>query len=165
MYVNILFNHKSCPTVEIPWTAAHPVSLFFTVFWSLFKLMSIESLMSFNHLILCHSLLLLPSIFPSIRVFSNESAFLIGWPKYWSFSFSTSPSNEYAGLISLKIDWFDLLAVSLLSSVFFSTSLRVSIFWCSAIFILQLSHLYMTAGKTIALTLRDLCRQSNISVS
>ena len=97
--------------VATPWTAACQTSLSFTISWSLFKLMSIESLMSFNHLILCHSLLLLPSIFPSIRVFSNESAFLIGWPKYWSFSFSTSPSNEYLGLISFRIDWFDLLAV------------------------------------------------------
>ena len=95
----------------IPWTEAHQASLSFTISWSLFKFMCIELLMSFNHLILCHSLLLLPSIFPSIRVFSNELAFLYGWPKYWSFSFSTSPSNEHSALISFRIDWFDFLAV------------------------------------------------------
>ena len=95
----------------IPWTAAHQVSLPFIISQSLLKLMSTESKMPSNHLILCHPLLLLPSIFPSIRVFSNESALCIRWPKYWSFSFSISPSNEYSGLISFRIDWFDLLAV------------------------------------------------------
>ena len=94
-----------------PWTAARQASLSFTIFWSLFKLMCIESVMPSNHLILCHPLLLPPSIFPSIRVFSNESVFHIRWPKYWSFSFSISPSNEYSGLISFRMDWFDLLAV------------------------------------------------------
>ena len=94
-----------------PWTAAHQASLSITNSWSLIKLMSIESMMPSNHFILCGPLLLLPSVFPSIRVFSNESAFLIKWQKYWSFSFSISPSNEYAGLISFRIDWFDLLAV------------------------------------------------------
>ena len=92
------------------WTAARQASLSFTISWSLFKLMSVESVMSSNHLILCRPLLLLPSIFPSIRVFSNESALCIKWPKYWSFSFSISPSNEYSGLISFRIDWFELLA-------------------------------------------------------
>ena len=96
----------------IPWTAAHQVSLSFTIFQSLLKLMSIESVMPSNHLILCRPLLLLPSIFPSIRVFSNESAFLIMWPKYWSFSFSISPSNEYSGLISFRIDCFESLQAS-----------------------------------------------------
>ena len=94
-----------------PWTAAHQASLFLTNSWNLFKLMSIESVMPSNHLILCHPLLLLPSIFPSIRVFSNEWALLIKWPKYWSSSFSISPSSEYSGLISFRIDWLDLLAV------------------------------------------------------
>ena len=94
-----------------PWTAAHQASLFITNSWSLLKLMSIELVMPSNHLILCHPLLLLSSIFPSIRVFSSESIFCITWPKYWSFSFSISPSNEYSGLISFRIDWFDLLAV------------------------------------------------------
>ena len=97
--------------IVAPWTAVHQASLSFTISWSLLRLMTIELVMSSNHLILCHSLLLLPSIFPSIRVFSNELAFLYGWPKYWSFSFSTSPSNEYSGLISFRIDWFDFLAV------------------------------------------------------
>jgi len=94
-----------------PWTAAHQDSLSFTISWSLLQLMSTESVMPSNHLVLCHPLVLLPSIFLSIRVFSNESALRIRWPKYWSFSFSTSPSNEYSGLISFRIDWFDLLAV------------------------------------------------------
>ena len=93
-----------------PWTAARQASLSFTISWSLLKLMSIESVMPSNHLVLCHPLLLLPSVFPSIRVFSNESVLRIRWPKYWSFSFSISPSNEYSGLISFRMDWFDLLA-------------------------------------------------------
>ena len=96
---------------EAPWTAAHQASLSFTISWNLLKLMSIELVMPSNHLVICHPLLFLPSIFPSIRVFSNESALCIRWPKYWSFSFSISPSNKYSGLISFKIDWFDLLAV------------------------------------------------------
>ena len=106
-----------------------------------------------NHLILCHPLLLLPSIFPSIRVFSNESIVCIRWPKYWSFSFSISPSNEYSGLISFRIDWFDLLAVQrTLKSLLQHHSSKASILQCSAFFIVQLSHPYMTTGKTIALT-------------
>ena len=104
-----------------PWAAAHQASLSFTISWSLLKLMSIESVIPSNHLVLCHPLLLLPSIFPGIRVFSNESALRIGWPKYWSFSFSISPSNEYSELISFRTDWFDLLAVKGLSRVFSST--------------------------------------------
>ena len=115
--------------------------------------MSIESVMPTNHLILCHPLLLLPSIFPTIRVYSNESALHISWPKYWSLSFNISPSKEYPGLISFRIDWFDLLAVQgPLKSLPQHHSSKASIFQCSAFFIVQLSHPYMTTGKTIALT-------------
>ena len=120
---------------------------------SLPKLMSIESVMPSNHLILCRPLLLPPSIFPSIRVFSNESALHIKWPKYWSFSFSISPSNEYPGLLFFRIDWLDLLAVQgTLKSLLQHHSSKASILWCSAFFTVQLSHPYMTTGKTIALT-------------
>ena len=115
--------------------------------------MSIESVMSSNHLILCHSLLLLPSVFPSIRVFSNESVLSIRWPKYWSFSFSINLSNEYSGLISFKMDSLDLLAVQgTLKSLLQYHNSKASILWCSAFFIVHLSHPYMTSGKTIALT-------------
>ena len=120
---------------------------------SLLKVISIELVMPSNHLTLCRPLLLLPSIFPSIRVFSNESALRIRWPKYWNFSFSISPSNEYSGLISFRIDWFHLLVVQgILKSLLQHHSSKASILWCSAVFIDQLSHLYMTTGKTIALT-------------
>ena len=116
-----------------------------------------------NHLILCHPLLLLPSIFPSIRIFSNESALRIRWPKYWSFSFNISPSNEHPALISFRMDWLDLLAVQgTLKSLLQHHSSKASILQCSSFFIVQLSHPYMTTGKTIALT-TDLCRQSNVS--
>ena len=119
------------------------------------KPMSIESVMPPNHLILCRPLLLLPSIFPSIRVFSNESTLCMRWPKYWSFSFSISPSNEYSGPISFRMDWLDLLAVQgTLKSLLQHHTSKASILWCSAFFIVQLSHLYMTTGKTIALTRR-----------
>ena len=122
---------------------------------SLLKLMSIESVMPSNHFVLCHPLLLLPSIFPSIRVFSNESVLRITWPKYWSISFSISHSNEYSGLISFRMDWLDLLAVQgTLKSLLQHHSLKASILRCSAFFIFQLSHPYMTTGKTIALTRR-----------
>ena len=132
----------------IPWTAAYQASLSFTISRSLLKLMSIESVMPFNHLIHCHSLLLLHSIFPSIRVFCNESVLRIWWPKYWSFSFSVSLSNEYSGLISFRIDWFDLLAVQgTLKSLLQHHSSKASILWRSAFFMLQLSHPYMTTGK------------------
>ena len=115
--------------------------------------MSIESVMPFNHLILCCPLLLLPSIFPSIRVFSNESVLHIRWPKYWSFSFNICPSNEYSGLISFRVDWLDLLAVQgTLKSLLQHHSSKASILWHSALFAVQLSHPYMTTGKTIALT-------------
>ena len=136
-----------------PWTAAHQASLSITNSQSLLKLMSIESVMPSNHLILCHPLLLPPSMFPSIRVFSNESLLRIRWPKYWSFSFSISPSHEYSGLISFRIDWLDLLAVQgTLKSLLQHHSSKASVLQHSAFFIVQLSHPYMTTGKTIALT-------------
>ena len=120
---------------------------------SLLKLISIELVMSSNHLMLCRPLLFLPSIFPSIRVFSNESALHMRWPKYWSFSFNISPSNEHSGLISFRIDWLDLLAVQgTLKSLLQHHSSKASILRCSAFFIVQLSHPFMTTGKTIALT-------------
>ena len=136
-----------------PWTAAHQASLSITNSWNLLKLMSIESVMPSNQLIL-HRLLLLPtSIFPSIRVFSNESVLWIRWPKYWSFSFSISPSNEYSGPISFRMDWFGLLAVQgTLKSLLQHHSSKASILRYSTFFIVQLSHPYMTPGKTIALT-------------
>ena len=135
-----------------PWTAARQASLSFTISQNLLKLMSIESVMPSDHLILCRSLLLL-SIFPSIRVFSNESVLHIRWPKFWTFSFSISPSNEYSGLISFRMDWLDLLAVQgTLKSLLQHHSLKASVLWSSAFFRVQLSHPYMTTGKTIALT-------------
>ena len=137
---------------EIPWTAVCQASLSFTISWSLLKLMSTELVMPSNHLILCRPLLL-PSIFPSIRVFSNELALCIRWPEYWSFSFSISPSNEYSGLISCRIYWFDLLVVQgVLKSLLQHHNLKPSIIWHSAFLMVQLSYLYMTNGKTIALT-------------
>ena len=136
-----------------PWTVAHQASLSFTISWSLLKLMSIESVMPYNHLILCHPLLLLPSIFPSIRVFSNELTLHIRWPKDWSFSLSISLSNEYSGLVYFRIDCFDLLAVQgALKSLLLHHRSNASILQGSAFFMVQLSQPYMTAGKTIALT-------------
>ena len=136
-----------------PCAAAHQASLSITNSQSLPKLMSIESLMTSHHLIPCRPLFLLPSIFPSIRVFSNKSVFHFRWPKYWSFSFRISPTNEYSGLISFRIDWFDLLAVQgTLRSLLQHYSSKASILWCSTFFIVQLSHPYMTTGKTTALT-------------
>ena len=136
-----------------PWSAAHQASLSITNFRSLLKLMSVESVMPSNHLILCHPLRLLPSIFPSIRVFSNESVLLIRWPKYWRFSFSISPSNEYSGLISFRIDRLDLLAFQgTLKSLLQHHSSKVSILQCSAFFTVQFSYPYMTTRKSIALT-------------
>ena len=138
---------------ETPWTAACQASLSITNSRSLPKLMSFESVMPSNHLILCHPLLLLPSIFPSIRVFSNESVFHIRWPKHWSFSFSISPSNEYSGLISFRMDWLDLLAVQgTLKSLLQHHSSKASVLQCSTFLLVQLSHPYMTNGKNIALT-------------
>ena len=136
-----------------PWTTACQASLSIINSWSLLKLMSIELVMPSNHLILCLPLLLLPSIFPSIRVFSNASVLRIRWPKYWSFSFSISPSNGYSGLIPFRMDWLDLLAVQgTLKSLLQHHSSKASILQRSAFFIVQLSHPYMTTGKTIALT-------------
>ena len=136
-----------------PWTAARQTSLSITNSQSLFKLMSIELVMPSNHLILCHPLLPLPSIFPSISVFSNESVLRIRWPKYWSFSFSISPSNEYSGPIAFRMDWLDLLAVQgALKSLLQHHSSKASILRCSAFFIVQFSHPHMTTGKTTALT-------------
>ena len=136
-----------------PWTAARQASLSITNSQSLIKFTSIESVMPSNHLILCLPLLFLPSIFPSIRAFSIESVLHIKWPKYWSFSFSISPSNEYSGLISFRMDWLDLLAVQgTLKSLLPHHSSKASILQHSAFFIVQLSHSYMTTGKTIALT-------------
>ena len=138
----------------IPWTVVPQVSLSFTISQSLLKLMAIESVTSSSHLILCHPLLLLPPTFSSIRVFSSESTLCIKWPKYWSFSFSISSINEYSGLISFRIDWLDLPAVQgTLKSLLLQHSLKASILQCSVFFMVQLSHLYMTTGKTIALTI------------
>ena len=138
---------------ETPWAAAFQASLSITNSQSLLKLMSIESVMSSDHLILCHPLLLLPSIFPSIRDFSNESALRIRWPKYWSFSFNISSFNEFWGLISFRMDWLDLLAVQgTLKSLLQYHSSKASILWRSAFFTVQWSHPYMTTGKTTALT-------------
>ena len=134
-------------------TAAHQALLSFTISWSLFRFMPTESVMLSNHLILCHPLLLLPSIFPSIRVFSNESVLRIRCPKYQSFSSSISPSNEYSGLIFFRIDWFYLLAVQgTLKSLLQHHSSKASVLQCSVFFMAQLSHPYVTTGKTIALT-------------
>ena len=148
----ITFSHPVVSDSVTPWTAACQASLFITKPWSLLKLMSIESVMPSNHLILCHPLLL-PSIFPSIRIFSNESVLCIRWLKYWSFSFSISPSNEYSGLIFFRMDWLDLLAVQgTLKSLLQHHSSKASILWCSVFFIVQLSYPYMTTGKATTLT-------------
>ena len=158
---NVFTSIQSAKSLSCVWlfvtprTTARQASLSITNSQSLPKLTSIESVMPSSHLILCHPLLLPPSIFPSIRVFSNESAFHIRWPKYWSFSFNISPSNEYSGLISFRMDWFDLLAVQgTLKSLLQHHSSKASILPCSAFFIVQLSHPYKTTGKIIALTIR-----------
>ena len=150
----LLFNHSvvSDPLwphglqhARLPWPSPSPRAC---------SDLSIESVMPFNHFILCHPLLLLPSIFPSIKVFPNESVLHIRWPKYWSFSFSISPSNEYSGLISFRMDWFILLTVQgTVKSLLQHQSSKVSVLQCSASFMVQLSHPYMTTGKTIALTI------------
>ena len=151
---------NSLQSYELQHTRA---SLSFIISWSLLRIMSTELVMPSNHLVLCCPLLLLPSIFPSIRIFCNESALQIRWPKYWSFSFSISPSNKYSGFISFRIDWFDLLAVQgTLKSLLQHHSLKASILCHSAFLMVQLSHLYVTTGKTIPLTKRtfvdsDIC--------
>ena len=140
-----------------PWTAGFQAFPSITNFWSLLKLMFIESVTPSNHLILCHPLLPPPSVFPSIRVFSNEPVLHIRWPKYWSFSFNISPSSEYSGLISFRVDWLDLHAVQgTLKSLLQHHSSKASILWCSTFFIAQLSYLYTTTRKTIALTRQPL---------
>ena len=154
LYINNTSSVQLLSHVQLfstPWTAACQASLSITYSWNLLKLISIESVIPSNHLILCcHHLLLPPSIFPSIRVFSKESALHIRWPKYWSFSFSISPSNEYSGLISFRMDWLDLLAVQgTLEGLLQHHSSKASILWHSALFIVQLSHPYMTTGKII----------------
>ena len=147
-----------------PWTEARQASLSFTISQSLLRLMSIESGMPSNHLILYHLLLLLPSIFPSIRVFSNESVLHTRWPKYWSFSFNISPSKEHLGLISFRMDWLDLLAVQrTLRSLLQHHGSKPSIFQCSAFFLVQPSHPYMTTGKIIALTRWTFVGKKNVS--
>ena len=141
-----------CDPMDCSTPSQSPLS--FPMSWSLLKFMSIESMMPSNHLILCHPLVLLPSIFPSIRAFSNESPLDIRWSKYWSFSFSISPSNEYSGPISFRINWFDLLAVQgTLKSLLQHHSLKASILQHSALLMVQLSHPYLTTGKTIGLTI------------
>ena len=140
-----------------PWIAARQASLSITISRSSLRFTSTESVMLSSHLILCCPLLLLSSIFPSIRIFYTQSAFHIRWPKYWNFSSNISPSNEYSGLISFRMDWFDVLAVQkTLKSLLQQHNSKASILWCSASFVVQLSHLYMTTGKTIALTILTL---------
>ena len=157
IFFHLLLSVQSLSQVQLfvtPWTGAHQASLSIANSRSLLKLMSIESVMPSNHLILCRPLLLLPSIFPSIRVFYSESVLPIKCSKYWSFSFSISSSNEYSGLISLRIHWLNLLAVQgTLKSLLQHHSSKASILWRSAFCIVQLSHSYMTTGKTIALTI------------
>jgi len=146
-----------------PWTATRQASLSFTMSWNLPKLMSIELVMPSNHLILYHPLFLLPSIFPSMRVFSSESARL-RWPKCWSFSLSISPSNEYSGLISFRIDWLDLLAVQKTFKILSQHhSLKLSILQRSALFMVYLSHQYMLTEKNHSFDYTDLCWESNVS--
>ena len=145
---------------ETPRTAAHQASLSFTISQNLLKLMSSKSVMPSSNIVLCCLLLLLPSVFPSIRSFPISWLFYIRWPKYWSFSFSISPSNEYSGLLFFRIDWFDLLAVQgTLRSLVQHHSLKGSILRCSVFFMVQLSHLYISTGKTIALTRRSFVRK------
>ena len=153
----ILQSEKQNNHNHTPWITAHQASLCITNSWSSLKLMSLESVIPSSHLILYRPLLLLPPIPPSIRVFSNESTLHMRWPKFWSFSFSISPSNEHPGLISFRMDWLDLLAFQgTLKSLLQHDSSKASMLWHSAFFTVQLSHPYMTAGKTIALTRRPL---------
>ena len=146
----LLFSHSTLSDSAIPWTGAQKASLSFTISWNLLKFTFIESVMPSNHLILCRPLLFLPSIFPSIRIFSKELALHIRWPKCWSFS--TSPSNEYSGMISFRIDWFDLLSVqATLKSLLQHHNWKASVLRLSAFFMIQLSYLYTTTVKIIAL--------------
>ena len=162
-WLSVQFSRSVVSDSATPWIAARQASLSITISQSSLRLMSIESVMPSNHLILCHPLLFLPSIFPSIRVFSSESILCIMWPKYWSFSFSIRPPNDYWGLISFRMDWLDLLAVQgTLKSLLQHQSSKASILQCSAFFMVQLSYLYMTTGETIALT-RCAFWQSDVS--
>ena len=155
--------HSVVSNSATPWTAARQASLFINS-QSLLKLMSIESVMPSNHLILCRPLLFLPSIVPSIRVSSNESVLPIRWPKHWSFSFNISSSNEYSGLISFRMDWLDLLAVQgTRKSLLQHHSSKASILWCSAFFMVQLSHPYMTTKKKHSFDYTEFCWQSDVS--
>ena len=155
MSKDVVLSLGCVPLFSTPWTTALQASLSFTISWSLLRLMSIESKIPSNYLILCCPLLLLPSIFSSIRVFPNELALCIRWPKYWSFSFSIRPSNGYSWLISFRIDLFDLLMVQgTLKSLLQHHSSKASVLQCSAFFMVQLSRLYMTTGKTITLTIQ-----------
>ena len=163
-FSSVQLSLSSVQLFETPWTAARQASLSITNSQSLLKLMSIESVMPSNHLILCHPLLLPPSIFPSIRVFSNESVLRIRWPKYWNFSFSISPSSEYSGFVSFRIDWFDLLAVQgTLKGFLQHHSSEASILWHSAFFMVQLSYPHVTIEKTIALIIQTSCQQTYVS--
>ena len=149
-----LFSHRVVSDSATPWTAACQAPLSSTISQSLLKFISIESVILSNHLILCHPLLLLPSVFPSIRVFSNELVLHIGWPEYWSFNFGISPSNEYSGLISFRIEWFNLFAVQgTLKSLLQHYNAKASVLLHSVFFMVQLSHPYMTPRRTIALTI------------
>ena len=162
--ISSLLSHSCVQLFATPWTAACQASLSIKNSWSLLKLMTIESVMPSNHLILCRPLLILPSIFPSISAFSIESVLLIRWPEYCSFSFSISSSSEYSGLISFRMDWLDLLAVQgMLKSLLQHHSSKASILWDSAFFIVQLSHPYMTIGKKHSFDYMDFCQQNNVS--
>ena len=154
MYVAVVQSLSNVRLFATPWTAACHISLSFPISWSLLKIMSIGSVMPSKYIIFCHHFSLIPSIFPNIRVFSNESALLMKWPKYWSFSFSINPSKEYSGLMSFRMDWFDLLAVQgTLKSLLQHHSSKASILQRSAFFMVQFSHPYMTTEKTEALTI------------
>ena len=159
IYILLLFSRSVTSDSLWPYGLQPPqASLSFTISWSLLKLMPIESVMPSNHHVLCRPLLLLPPVIPSIRVFSNELGLCIRWPKYWSFGFSISPSNEYSRLTSFGMDWLDLLAVQgTLKSLLQHHCSKASILWCSAFFMVQFSHPYMTTGKTKALTIRFRC--------
>ena len=161
--ISSLLSHSCVQLFATPWTAACQASLSIKNSWSLLKLMTIESVMPSNHLILCRPLLILPSIFPSISVFSNESVLLIRWPEYCSFSFSISSSKEHPGLISFRMDWLDPLAVQGTLKILQHHSSKASILWDSAFFIVQLSHPYMTIGKKHSFDYMDFCQQNNVS--
>ena len=165
--INVFKSVQSLSRVRLfaaPWTVTQQASLAVTNSWSLLQLMSSASVMPSNHLILCCPFLLLPSIFPSIRVFSSESVLHIRGPKYWSFSFSISPSNTYSGLISFRMDWFDLLSVQgTLKGLLQHHSSKASILWLSVFFIVHLSHPYMTIGKKHSFDWMDICWQNNVS--